>query len=94
MKETVLYIFAPHQPYRLMVEPWADEFEILLGQNCRLVARHPITAPTFGVETVGGLLIAYVNGLGATYAFWRGDNLEFERNAPIGGNPFDPPAPA
>jgi len=85
MKETVLFVSASQQAFRLIVEPWANEFDILPKLRCRVVAKHPNASPTFEVQLVEGMLIAYVNESGATFEFWRGDNLELDMPVPIRG---------
>jgi hypothetical protein len=84
-QQSVLFVSATKNPFRLIVEPWADEFDIPRGQRCRLVAKHPSIVPTFEVEVVRGMLVACVNDSGATCEFWREGSLEADLNIPIPG---------
>ena len=74
---TVLSVFAHDQPFTLIVEPWAEEFAIAVGDRCEVVALHPSTPPSFGAEVCEGNLIVWVNEGEATYEFWRGGVREF-----------------
>jgi hypothetical protein len=82
-QKSTLYVLA-HDPYNLIVEPWAEEFTIHHGQSCALVAIHPTTTPTFTVLTCrSNDLTVFVNEGGATYEFWRDGQLEFSTDIPI-----------
>jgi hypothetical protein len=70
-------------PYTVVVEPWADEFQVEPAAGCQVVALHPRLQPAFEVEIYRGLLIVYVNGSGATYEFWRGEKKEFSTPVPM-----------
>lgn len=75
---TILNVSAYHQAFVLIVEPWAEEFAIAVGDQCEVVAIHPSAAPSFGANVCrGGDLMVWVNESGATYEFWRGGKLEF-----------------
>jgi hypothetical protein len=82
-----LRIFAYQHPYTLVVEPWAEEFPICLGEQCRVVALNPHLMPTFGVEMSQDRLIVWVNEGGSTYEFWRGEHCEFSTPVAIPGPP-------
>jgi hypothetical protein len=69
MKEATLYVSASDKSFRLIVEPWSNEFEIVPNQRCRVIAKHPRATPTFEVEVVEGMLVAYINESGATFEF-------------------------
>jgi hypothetical protein len=43
---SVLGVFAEARPYTLVVEPWAEEFPIEVGEKYRVVALHPEVMPT------------------------------------------------
>jgi hypothetical protein len=81
-----LYLTAHESPYILIVEPWANEFTIFLGETCALVAIHPTVTPTITAMTCrGNDLEVYVNEGGATFEFWRGGTLELSMLIPIRG---------
>ena len=89
---TPLAIDAHDSPLTLIVEPWADEFAIAVGDRCEVVAMHPSAPPTFGVEVCrGGDLMVWVNESGATYEFWRGGVREY--HMPVAIPYLPPPAP-
>jgi hypothetical protein len=89
---TALSVFAHDRPFTLIVEPWAEEFAIAVGDRCEVVALHPSAVPTFGAEVCrGGDLMVWVNESGATYEFWRGGSLEF--HTPVAIPYLSPPAP-
>jgi hypothetical protein len=81
----VLALSASKDPYWLIVEPWANEFEIRPQQRCRLVANHPRLVPSLEAELVEGKLVIYVNESGATFEFWRENELELDMPVPIPG---------
>lgn len=86
---TVLSVTAHDQPFVLIVEPWAEEFAIEIGDRCEVVALHPSAVPSFGaVVCRGNDLMVWVNESGATYEFWRGGVLEFHTPVAI---PYLPP---
>jgi hypothetical protein len=75
---TVLGVTAHDRPFVLIVEPWAEEFPISIGDRCEVVALHPAVTPTFEVEIgQGGSLVVWVKESGATYEFWRAGEREF-----------------
>jgi hypothetical protein len=81
---TPLAVFATDRPLTLIVEPWADEFSIEVGDRCEVVALHPTVLPTFGAEvSLDCELILWVNESGASYEFWRGGVREFHMTVAI-----------
>ncbi len=81
---TTLAITAHDRPFVLIVEPWAEEFLIAVGERGEVVALHPAVTPTFGVEVCrGGDLLVWINESGATYEFWRGGLREFHTTVAI-----------
>jgi hypothetical protein len=75
---TVLSVSAHDRSFVLIVEPWAEEFIITIGDQCEVVAMHPSAVPSFGAEVCqGGDLMVWVKESGATYEFWRSGKLEF-----------------
>jgi hypothetical protein len=84
-QSATLYVSASNESFWLIVEPWADEFEIHPQQRCRVVAKHPHLTPSFEAELVQGKLVVYVNEPGCTYELWRGDMLELSMTVPIPG---------
>jgi len=75
----VLSVRSDKRPFRLIVEPWAEEFSVAAGDQCLVVALHPSEVPTFGAEVHGdGDLIVWVNESGSTFEFWRGEMREFQ----------------
>lgn len=67
----------------LIVEPWANEYEVLLNEKCVIVAVNPSVMPTFGVEPHDGRLIVWVNEGGSTYELWRDGVLADSMPVPI-----------
>lgn len=55
----------------VIVEPWAAEYELAMGDECVIVAINPSVMPTFGVEPHRGDLIVWVNESGSTYELCR-----------------------
>ena len=45
---TKLALLAQPNAYTVIVEPWADEFNITPGLDCQLVALNPLAPPSFG----------------------------------------------
>jgi hypothetical protein len=81
---SILRVTAHDRPFVLIVEPWADEFAIAVGDECQVVACHPTRSPTFGVEVCrSGDLMVWVNEGGSTYEFSRGGAREFWMPVPI-----------
>ena len=80
---SVLWLSAHDAPYRVIVEPWAGEFEVASDQKCRLVALHPTDPPTLEVELSCGKLVVSVLEGGSTYEFWRGGEREFHTRVAI-----------
>jgi hypothetical protein len=74
--QTSLLIYGGDNPYWLVVEPWANQYEILPNDKCRLVAFHPTQQVIFSVELQDQkCLIVYVNSSGSTYEFYKNDEL-------------------
>lgn len=73
------------QPYKLIVEPWADEHTINPDDHCSVVAIHPKSRAPFQVERHESAFIIWVNIGDATYQFWRNGNLEFTNPVPTPG---------
>lgn len=88
---SVLRLSARDAPYTAIVEPWAEEFEVAPGEECRVVALHPSSPPSFDVELYRGALVVSVLEGGSTYEFWRGGVLEF--HTPVAIPYLPPPAP-
>jgi hypothetical protein len=74
---------ASDEPYLVVVEPWASEFLVRVGEECQVVACHPAVFPSFGAELVGGRLVLWVNESGATFEFWRAGELELSMPVPV-----------
>ena len=84
--KNVLHVSARERPFVLIVEPWADEFTIAVGDDCKVVALNPGVSPTFEVEPCRGCdLIIYVNESGSTFEFWRSGVREFWTSVAIPG---------
>jgi hypothetical protein len=89
---TKLTLLAGSNPYTVIVEPWADEFIIVPGTDCQVIALNPLAPPSFGVEPYlggekqyQGALIVYVKEGQSTYEFWRGTACESKNPIPIPG---------
>jgi hypothetical protein len=68
----------------LIVEPWASEFKLLLGEECEVVAINPAVLPTWGVDpTADGDLIIWVHEGGSMYEFWLAGILVMSMTVPI-----------
>jgi hypothetical protein len=83
MHENILRLSARESHYTIIVEPWADEFAITPAEACRVVMKHPQSAPLFDIEVHDGALIVTVLNAGSTYEFWRGSALEHSGTVPI-----------
>ena len=55
----------------VIVEPWANEYKLAMGEECSIIAINSSVMPTFGVEPHGGDLILSVNESGSTFEVWR-----------------------
>ena len=76
--QNTLSVTAHDRGFVLIVEPWAEEFAIAVGDQCQIVALHTIAPLTFGAEVCrDGDLMVWVNEGGSTYEFWRGGVREF-----------------
>lgn len=67
----------------MIVEPWANEYDVVTGSDCEVVAINPSVMPTFGVEPLGGNLIVSVNESGSTFELWRAGVLMESMPVPI-----------
>jgi hypothetical protein len=76
-QRSILRLSALETPYVAIVEPWAEEFEIVPGEECQVVALHPTTLPSFDVALSRGALVVSVLESGSTYEFWRKGVREF-----------------
>jgi hypothetical protein len=63
--------------YKVTIEPWAVEFEVNPGEDCRIVARHPTETPTLTCEIWNQNLIVYIDGGGTNFSFMRNGVVEF-----------------
>jgi hypothetical protein len=87
--ESTIVVLGGDRSYKLIVEPWADEFWVHPNDRCKIVMIHPAQMMKFEVEWHDDALVVY-DGLGdVTYQFWRDDKLEFEMPVrspgPLGG---------
>jgi hypothetical protein len=74
--QTTLWIHGGDNPYTLVVEPWARQYEILPGDKCYLVASNPVKQSFFELElNDNNYLIVYVNVEGTNYEFYKNDVL-------------------
>ncbi|HEV3142310.1 MAG TPA: hypothetical protein VGZ47_00330 [Gemmataceae bacterium] len=64
-------------PYKVIVEPWAQEFTVGSEADCFVVALHPEEAPSFAAEIAKGAMVLTVCEEGSTCEFWRGNVREF-----------------
>ena len=71
------------EPSWVVVEPWANEFLVRIGEECQVVACHPAVMPSFGAHLADGKPILWVNDAGATFEFWRSGELELSMPVPI-----------
>jgi hypothetical protein len=70
----------------VIVEPWANEYRVAMGEECVVVARHPTVLPTFGIiPSSNARVVVWINEGGSTYEFWRGESLEDSTTIPIPG---------
>ncbi len=72
----------------LVVEPWAAEFDMVMGEECDVVAVNRDVVPSFGVESCSGGLIVWINEGGSTFEFWRAGVLAESMPVPIPGYPL------
>ncbi len=77
--EVSLSVLGGDEPYTLIVEPWATEYEIYPNDKCALIAINPTQQPSFSVELyIGKCLVARVESGHTTYKFSRNGALEME----------------
>jgi hypothetical protein len=82
-QRSVLRLIARDESYTVVVEPWAEEFVVQIGEDCQVVALHPEIQPTLGAELAGARLIVWVYESGSTCEFWRGRIRERVMSVPI-----------
>ena len=84
-QRSIFILRAYDEPFTVVVEPWANEFLVRIGEECQVAALHPSAPPSFGAELAGGKLVLWVNEAGATFEFWRAGALELSMPVPIPG---------
>ena len=62
-------------PMRLIVEPWATEFDLPSGSSCEVFSVGGIGVPAIDLESVGGAMIFWINTDGAIYEYWQDGKL-------------------
>ena len=82
---TSIAVFGGKCTYKLIVEPWADEYLIQPCDRCSIVVIHPTSVSPFGVELHDDTLIVWVEIGDATYEFCRGETVEFVMPVPMPG---------
>lgn len=68
---------ARDDPFTVIVEPWAEEFQVDAGSTCKIVALNPDNPPSFDVELYRGALVVTILESESTFEFWRGNMMEF-----------------
>jgi hypothetical protein len=72
---TTLSILGGNNSYTVVIEPWANEYEVSPHDICRLVAVHPIQHVDFSIEFhQEKRLIVYINNSGSNYEFYRNED--------------------
>jgi hypothetical protein len=66
---------ASTRPLKVIIEPWAEEYDLPPIQSCKVIAINDDRLPTFQVETTGDNLIVNVNEGGSTFEFWQGERM-------------------
>ena len=89
MHRAAIRLLANETPYKVIVEPWAQEFIIREGADCFLFALHPDKQPSLAAEAAHGTLILTVCEAGSTFEFWRGEVCEFTASIAIPGGRLD-----
>jgi hypothetical protein len=67
----------------VVIEPWAMEYAVAAGEECEVVAIHPIVVPTFSTRMANGKLTVRVNECGSTFEFWRSGRMVEAVTIPI-----------
>jgi hypothetical protein len=85
MLRATIRLLANKPPYKVIVEPWAQEFTVREDADCFLVALHPDKPPGLAAELANGALVLTICEGGSTYEFWRGEVCEFTTSIAIPG---------
>lgn len=59
----------------VIVEPWANEYQLSTGEECEVVATHPKAAPCFSLAIADDQLLVWIESGsegGSNYQFWQG----------------------
>ena len=67
-----------HQAFKVIVEPWACEFHVGLGEQCMVVVQNPRSIPKVSLAVAAGSLLIFVNDADSTFRFMRGDVEELD----------------
>ena len=59
-------------PMVVVIEPWANEWELASGEEGEVVATHPSRFPRLSLEMLEGRAVFYVEDEGSLYEFWMG----------------------
>lgn len=63
------------RPLRVLIEPWAVEFELPNEETCEVVATSDIKQPHVNCEAAQYGIIFWVEGEGAVYEYWQNGKL-------------------
>jgi hypothetical protein len=67
----------------VIVEPWANEYQLAMGEECTIVALNTSTMPTFEIVPHDGDLTVSVNESDSTFELWRAGVRVEDMTVPI-----------
>jgi hypothetical protein len=56
---------------RVVVEPWASEFDLPLGSSCEVFCVGGTGVPAVEMEVRGDEIVFWINTEGAIYEYWQ-----------------------
>lgn len=81
--DTPVDILGANQPYTLVVEPWASQYQIQPEDKCIVLIKHASKVARVGVELNAlSTLTVRARLSGSTYEFWRNGEQEDESPTP------------
>ena len=69
------FVNSSGKPLRIVVEPWAVEFELPADENCEVVAISNVKQPEVTREATEYGIVFWVEGEGAIYEYWQNGKL-------------------
>lgn len=82
---TSIEVWGGPKTYTLIVEPWADEYQVHPDDQCKIVVLHPQSSETFTIQLHENTLLLFAEHGDTTYEFWRNGVIEATNPIPIPG---------